>query len=87
MLFYFSWPSTTSVEPMDFLNKGPIVTIFGIQSNANLECAVDQLAIHLASLNVQTVIVFGPRFKSSRVSDALENSQVKDRVSFHKKDE
>ena len=60
-----------------------MVTIFGLNSNANQECAVDQLATHLASLNLPTVIVFGPRFKSSGVLEALENSQIKDRVSFH----
>jgi hypothetical protein len=69
-----------SVEPKDFLNKGPIVTIFGLKSKANLECAVDQLATHLSSLNLPTVIVFGPRFNSSRVRDALENSQIRDQV-------
>jgi hypothetical protein len=77
---FFSWPPPLSVEPKDFLNKGPVVTIFGIQSNANLECAVDQLATHLTSLNLPTIIVFGPRFNSSRVFDALQNSQIKDRV-------
>ncbi len=73
-----------NVEPKDFLNKGPMVTIFGLNSNANLECAVDQLATHLASLNLPTVIVFGPRFNSSRVDVALKKSKIKDRVvSFH----
>ncbi len=79
----FSWPSTSCVEPKDFLNKGPIVTIFGLESKANLESAVDQLSTHLAGLNLSTVIVFGPRFKSSGVLEALENSQIKDRVSFN----
>jgi hypothetical protein len=79
---FFSWPPALNVEPADFLNKGPMVTIFGLQSNANLECAVDQLATHLASLNLPTVIVFGPRFKSDRVCDALRNSQIKDQVSL-----
>ncbi len=79
---YFSWPSTSCVEPKDFLNKGPIVTIFGLESKANLENAVDQLSTHLAALNLPTVIVFGPRFKSSGVLEALENSQIKDRVSL-----
>jgi hypothetical protein len=41
------------------------------------------LSTHLAGLNLPTVIVFGPRFKSSGVLEALENSQIKDRVSFH----
>jgi hypothetical protein len=82
-LLYFSWPSPSCVEPKDFLNKGPIVTIFGLESKANLESAVDQLATHLAGLNLPTVIVFGPRFNSSGVIEALENSQIKDRVSFH----
>ena len=72
-----------NVEPKDFLNKGPMVTIFGLNSNANLECAVDQLATHLASLNLPTVIVFGPRFNSSRVDVALQKSKIKDQVSFH----
>jgi hypothetical protein len=79
---FFSWPPALNVEPTDFLNKGPMVTIFGLQSNANLECAIDQLATHLASLNLPTVIVFGPRFKSDRVCDALRNSQIKDQVSL-----
>ena len=79
----FSWPSTSCIEPKDFLNKGPIVTIFGLESKANLESAVDQLLTHLASLNLPTVIVFGPRFESSGALEALENSQIKDRVSFH----
>jgi hypothetical protein len=70
-----------SVEPKDFLNKGPKVTIFGLKSNVNLECAVDQLATHLASLNLPTVIVFGPRFKLSGVCEALHHSQIKDQVS------
>jgi hypothetical protein len=78
----FSWPPALNVEPKDLLNKGPMVTIFGIQSNANLECAVDQLATNLASLNLPTVIFFGPRFKSDRVCDALKNSQIKDQVSL-----
>jgi len=73
-----------NVEPKDFLNKGPMVTIFGLNSNANLECAVDQLATHLASLSLPTVIVFGPRFNSSRVCAALQQkSEINDRVSFH----
>jgi hypothetical protein len=59
-----------------------MVTFFGIQSNANLECAVDQLATHLASLNLPTVIFFGPRFLSTRVFDALRHSQIKDQVSL-----
>ncbi len=75
----FSWPSTSCV---DFLNKGPIVTIFQLESKANLESAVDQLSTHLAGLNLPTVIVFCPRFRSSGVRKALENSQIKDRVSF-----
>ncbi len=85
-LLNFSWPSTSSVEPKDFLNKGPIVTIFGLESTGNLESAVDQLSTHLANLNLPTVIVFDPRFKSSvpryqAVLQALENSQILDRVS------
>jgi hypothetical protein len=82
-LLNFSWPPPSCVEPKDFLNRGPIVTIFQLESKANLESAVDQLSTHLAGLNLQTVIVFGPRFKSSGVLEALENSQIKDRVSFH----
>ncbi len=81
LIFYFSWPPSLSVEPKDFLNKGPMVTIFGLKSKASPECAVDQLATHLSSLNLPTVIVFGPRFNSSLVCDALENSQIKDQVS------
>jgi hypothetical protein len=81
VLIYFSWPPPLSVQPKDFLNKGPIVTIFGLKSNANLECAVEQLATHLASLNLPTVIVFGPRFNSAHVWEALENSQISKRVS------
>jgi hypothetical protein len=97
--FSFSWPSnycsesedflnkmpppTLSVEPKDFLNKGPRVTIFGLQSKANLESAVDQLATHLLNLNVQIIIVLDLRLKKSkgRVYEALENSKIKDRVS------
>jgi hypothetical protein len=79
--YFFSWPPL-SVDPKDLLNKGPEVTIFGIQSNANLECAVDQLATRLENLNLQTVIFFGPRFNSDRVCDALRNSQIKDQVSL-----
>ncbi len=82
-LLNFSWPSPSCIEPKDFLNKGPIVTIFGLTSKANLESAVDQLSTRLAGLNLPTVIVFGPRFESSGVLEALENSQIKDRVSFH----
>jgi hypothetical protein len=77
---FFSWPSP-SIEPNNFYNKGPRVTIFGLKSRANFECAVDQLATHLASFNLPTVIVFGPRINSSRVCEALENSQIKDQVS------
>jgi hypothetical protein len=69
------------VEPKDFLNKGSSVTIYGLKSNANLECAVDQLASHLAGLNIPIAIVLGPRFNSSGVLDALQDSQIKDRVS------
>jgi hypothetical protein len=71
-----------SVDPKDLLNKGPEVTIFGLKSKANLECAVDQLAKRLENLNLPTVIAFGPRFKSDRVCDALKNSQIKDQVSL-----
>ena len=77
----FSWPPL-SVDPKDLLNKGPEVTIFGLKSKANLECAVDQLAKRLENLNLPTVIVFGPRFNSYRVCDALKNSQIKDQVSL-----
>ena len=70
------------MEPKDFLNKGPIVTVFAIQPKANLESAADQLENHLTNLNVPTVIVFGPRFKDhDRVCESLKNSKLKDRVS------
>jgi hypothetical protein len=81
--YFFSWPPSLNVKPKDFLNKGPMVTIFGLNSNANQECAVDQLATHLASLNLPTVIVFGPRFNSYRVDVALQTSKIKDQVSLH----
>jgi hypothetical protein len=81
MSFFFSWPPTLNVQTKDYLNKGPMVTIFGLNSNANLECAVDQLTTHLVRLNLPTVIVFGPRFNSARVCETLQNSQIKDQVS------
>ncbi len=81
--YFFSWPPFLNVKPKDFLNKGPMVTIFGLNSNANQECAVDQLATHLASLNLPTVIVFGPRFNSYRVDEALKKSKIKAQVSIH----
>jgi hypothetical protein len=73
-----------NVKTKDFLNKGPKVTILGLNSNANLECAVDQLATHLASLNLPTVIFFGQRFDPAlvcRVRETLQKSQIKDQVS------
>jgi len=72
-----------NAEPKDFLNKGPMVTIFGLNSNVNLECAVDQLTTHLASLHLPTVIVFGPRFNSSRVCAALQKSKINKQVIFY----
>jgi hypothetical protein len=59
-----------------------MVTIFGLNSNANLECAVDQLTTHLSRLNLPTVIVFGPRFNSACVCETLQKSQITDRVSL-----
>ncbi len=75
-------PIAFNVEPKDFLNKGPRVTIFGLQSKANLESAVDQLATHLLNLNVKIIIVLDPRLKKSqdRVCEALANSKIKNRV-------
>jgi hypothetical protein len=55
--------------------------MFALRRKVDIDIAVEQLAAHLQTLNVKTVIVINNRFPLKKSVEALKKSSIANRVS------